>query len=63
MNILSEIERRIRVAKAAAWKVKDLTGYAWKMLTMPAGTTFEIRNERVNRFVYVRETVAFLLKA
>lgn len=34
--------------------------YIVKMLTMPKGTTFEIANRRVSRFVYVRETLKFL---
>lgn len=62
MNIKREIKRRIRTAKAAVLKVKSLTKYAWKTLTKPAGTTFEIRNKRVNRFTYVWETVTTLWK-
>lgn len=62
MNIKREVKRRIRTAKAAVRKNKSLMGYAWKTLTKPAGTTFEIRNERVNRFTYIRETVAMLRK-
>lgn len=37
--------------------------YTFKMLTMPKGTTFEIANCPVNRFVYIRETVKMLNKA
>lgn len=35
--------------------------YIWKMLTMPAGTTYELKHQPVNRFAYTYDTVKLLL--
>lgn len=42
-------------------KAFAIARYAWKMLTMPAGTTYELKHQPVNRFTYTYHTARMLL--